>query len=530
MASLYVDEVLGLQDSSGTIVLLQVTGSAPGADRVRVEVDYGGQQLVRDPVQVDDGGWTASFQAGSDFPAGDIGCDAGIRLMVSGPDVASKSEEAYVRCVPSRICPHFTKLTLLASRTGVCDMNQMRRVTIVVGIVPRDAVTRGEVRVRGEEVEGEFSAIIQWPPNTEEATAVVVVPAGRRYSARVYTTSPYGCAGPSTTFTAPSCECPVTDVGEPVLLADGRVEASATIFVAAGSTASAVLRLEPDPPGPPIHLDEKTGQAGTFELAGATPGPVPAGSYWAVADVTEPLLCGAGRAGPLTIVAGGGPPDGGGEDPNGGGEDPNAGGENPNGGGDPDGGGDPNGGSEPAPSRPQAPAIPWCLLLLLLGGFVAGLGGIIFAAALCAAPHIGAIVGWLLALEIILPGSASSAATILLVLVLVSIVVGLLLMFVGTVLIFIWLFTCGLCRSNCGLVVGLLWALGLLMAVEFLLVLAASGQYLCMVGWFISGLDLAIINLVVLYVGAASGCFAWPPFIPGWLRLRIPASMRRHCP
>lgn len=525
MAWLYLDEVLGVEDASGTVIEILVTGSAPGLQTVRVAVEHDDQTLSRDPVPVVDGGWTASFMAGADFAAGDISCDEAILVTVSGRGRAIKSEAMFVRCVPERTCPRFSPLQPLTAQIAACDLNQMRLVPIKASIPPSPALTRGEVRVRGEEVEGEFVDEILWPPNETEATAEVLLPAGRRYTARVYTTTPDGCAGPSTTFTTPPCGCPVIDPGEHQVLADGRVSASATI-IAGDNEATAELRLEADPTGPTFVIAPATSGSGTFTLEGTTETAVPAGSYWIVTEITEPSVCGGTRNG---VTIGGTTPDepdpipDDREDPapNGRDDDPaEGGGDNGRGNGEPTSG-----------NGPGTPAFPWCLLGLLLAGFIAALGGIILGVALCAAAYISAIVGVLLALGVITAGATGTAGTVILVIIIVAIVVGIFLMFVGTVLLFLWLFTCGLCRVNCGLLVSILWVLGILMAVEFIIVAvaAALGKYLCALGWLISGMDLALINLVVLYVGAAAGCLAWPSFFPTWLRWRVPDSMRQQC-
>jgi hypothetical protein len=38
-----------------------------------------------------------------------------------------------------------------------------------------------------------------------------------------------------------------------------------------------------------------------------------------------------------------------------------------------------------------------------------------------------------------------------------------------------------------------------------------------------------MLDAILLYYGAAVGCFAWPPAIPNWLRLRIPDPLRIVC-
>jgi hypothetical protein len=205
-------------------------------------------------------------------------------------------------------------------------------------------------------------------------------------------------------------------------------------------------------------------------------------------------------------------------------------------GGSPDPTGNP---SQPPPEeQPTAnrPEIPWCLLVGLLALVLTGVGLAMMAFFFCVLCYADWIIAALLALGVISGGSTSAVSLAIVIVLIVLIFIGVAITIAGNVLFLIWLLTCATCRTNCRLLWNIhtllvwviipLWAI--ITAIAAIVGIASGGRP-CAIGWLIGLLDFAMLDAILLYYGAAVGCFQWPDWVPRFLRLRIPDPLRFIC-
>lgn len=189
---------------------------------------------------------------------------------------------------------------------------------------------------------------------------------------------------------------------------------------------------------------------------------------------------------------------------------------------------------QPPSGTVSQPQIPWCLLLGIAAVFMVALGALIFAFFFCSLCWADSILAALVGLGVVSAGSTTAASVAIVVVLIVLIFVGEAIFIAGNILFLIWLLTCGSCRTNCSylwnifgllVVVGGMWGIFTTIAG---IASAISGRP-CFIFWGVGLIDIGFLTSLLLYYGAAVGCWNWQDWVPGFLRLRIPDPMRFIC-
>ena len=189
-----------------------------------------------------------------------------------------------------------------------------------------------------------------------------------------------------------------------------------------------------------------------------------------------------------------------------------------------------------APTSPTTPSVPWCTLIGLAAVFLTAFGLAMAAFFFCVLNYADVILEVLLSLGLVSGGSTSVVSLIIVIVLIILILIGCAMVIAGNVLFVIWLFTCGSCKTNCGLLNDIHWLLVLVIIPIWAIITGvaalvgmATGGRPCWIGWALGILDFGILDALLLYYGAAVGCFRWPNWVPRFLRLRAPDPARFIC-
>ncbi len=503
MCEITVDSLTGILTAAGTPPARVVVQGSSDCESVMVTFDRpmiaGDDRQSFGPVPVVGGFWTLIFWP----PNPRLRCGDDVKITV--------------RCVDDQNCRgEFTAPLICTVQPADCPLPNLevveiasvcsggkRRVRFAVSVENAPAGSAYRI-VYGD---GSSSADITYVDTGSRQWEETHDYAPGSYQAFLDSIVPRECDGPMLTvgpLVACDVVCPILNLREPKIAdcdAQGRRRAAFTVDYSGADTDTEIQIDYGDG-----TFSETAVISGTGEHTYAAHPYPPPGPYTATLIVIRPRGCsGASRQVPRieTCPAGGDPPRG---------DDGN------------DGGGT---------SRPE---IPWCAIAGIAALFLTAFGLAMMAFFFCVLNYADWIIAALLALGLITGGTTSAVSLIIVIVLIVLIFIGMAIAIAGNILFLLWLLACASCRTNCRLLWNIHWLIvGVLIPlwtlITFVAAIAgvATGGRPCWIGWLLGLLDFGILDAILLYYGAAVGCFQWPSWIPAFLRLRIPDPLRFVC-